>query len=141
LHNLGDVVPHLAVQLAGAVAQGERQIGIAGFLLANLLGLNEEVGSDDPVGLNLADIRRFHLAGAAPGGVAGGVVAAGAAGAGAAGGVAAGAEAGLVAEPGPAEGVATVDAGPTRPCGITPRNFLRRRAATSSFVTVSGFNC
>ena len=42
VHHFGDVVPHLGVQLAGAVAQLQREIQLAGLLLPNLLGVDQE---------------------------------------------------------------------------------------------------
>jgi hypothetical protein len=42
-----DVVPHLGFDLATAIAHGERQIWVAGFLRFDLLRDHHEAGSDD----------------------------------------------------------------------------------------------
>src|ERR1039458_8171033 len=47
LHDFGDVIPHFGVQLAGAVAELERQIRIALLLLPDLFGANQEAAGDD----------------------------------------------------------------------------------------------
>ena len=60
VHHLGDVVPHLGVDVAGAVAQDQRQVRLAALLLADVLRLNQEHGRDHLVRLQLADVGRFH---------------------------------------------------------------------------------
>jgi hypothetical protein len=62
VHHFGHVVPHLGVKFAGAVAEGQREIKLAGLLLVDLLGVNQEAGSDYPVHLEFVYVRRFHLA-------------------------------------------------------------------------------
>ena len=49
VENFFDVVPHLGFDLAAAVAEGERQIGLAGFLGLDLLGDHDKSGGDDLV--------------------------------------------------------------------------------------------
>ena len=44
-----DVVPHLGFDVAGTVAERERQVGIAGFFRLDLLGNDDKGGSDDLV--------------------------------------------------------------------------------------------
>ena len=45
--NFFDVVPHLGFDLAAAVSQGKREIGLAGLLRLYLLGNDDEAGRDD----------------------------------------------------------------------------------------------
>ena len=51
LDHFGDVVPHLGVELAGAVAEEQRKIKLAALLLPDLLGLDQETGRDQSVRL------------------------------------------------------------------------------------------
>ena len=51
VQHLGHVVPHLGVEFAGAVAKKQRKIKLAGLLLPDLFGLNQETGRDDLVRL------------------------------------------------------------------------------------------
>src|ERR1700722_820029 len=62
LENLLDVVPHFGFELPGAVAESQREVGLAGFLGLDLLGDDDEAGSDDLVFLAgaVADIEIFH---------------------------------------------------------------------------------
>ena len=58
-----DVVPHLGLDLAGAVAEGERQVRLAGLLGLDLLRHHHEAGRDDLVFLlrcSRGDEELFH---------------------------------------------------------------------------------
>ena len=57
-----NVVPHLGFDLAGTVAQSERQIRLARLLGLHLLGYHHEAGCDDLVFLlgTIADEEIFH---------------------------------------------------------------------------------
>ena len=54
IHDLGDVVPHLGVDLAGTVAQQQRKIRFARFLLAHVFPMHQESGREHLVGLEIA---------------------------------------------------------------------------------------
>ena len=51
VHHLDDVVPHLGVHFAGAVAEQQRKIRLARFFLPNVFDVNEESGGENLVGL------------------------------------------------------------------------------------------
>ncbi len=57
-----DVVPHFGFELAAAVAESEREIGLAGFLGLDLLADDDEAGGDDLVFVAraIADVEVFH---------------------------------------------------------------------------------
>ena len=51
VHHFDDVVPHLGVHLAGAVAEQQGKIRFARFLLPNVFDVNEESGGENLVRL------------------------------------------------------------------------------------------
>ena len=63
VEDLFDVVPHLGFELAAAIAESEREIGLAGLLGLDLLGDDYEAGGDDLVFVAgaVADVEIFHL--------------------------------------------------------------------------------
>ena len=70
IEHVGDVVPHLGVEFAGAVAEHQRKVELAALLLPDLLGVDQETGRDHLVRLELVHVGRFHcLAGAAASGL------------------------------------------------------------------------
>src|ERR1700683_1197746 len=60
--NFVDVVPHFGFELAAAVAEGERQVTLAGLLGFDLLAHDDESRSDDLILLPhaIADVKVFH---------------------------------------------------------------------------------
>ena len=62
VHRVGHVVPHVGLQLAGAVGQRDRQVGVAVLLGLDLLGGDHEVRGDGLVLvlLAVADVEVFH---------------------------------------------------------------------------------
>lgn len=54
------VVPHLRVEFAGAIGQGQRKIRLARFLLTDVLVMNQERSRDGLVRFDLGHIGRFH---------------------------------------------------------------------------------
>ena len=60
VHRLGDVVPHLRVELARTVPERQREIQLAALLLPDLLGVNQETGGDDLVWLQLVYVGGLH---------------------------------------------------------------------------------
>ena len=62
VENFFDVVPHFGFELAAAVAESEREVGLAGFLGLDLLADDDEGGSDDLVFVAraIADVEVFH---------------------------------------------------------------------------------
>jgi hypothetical protein len=64
--HLGDVVPHLGLDLAGAVAQGHRQVRLAGLLLPEFLGVNQQRGENVFAGLKLAEAGELAHAATSP---------------------------------------------------------------------------
>ena len=50
---LGRVVPHFGVEFAGAIGKRQRQIGIAGFFLANVFMLDEKCADDGLIRLKI----------------------------------------------------------------------------------------
>ena len=60
VHHFGDVVPHLGVHVAGAVAQQQRKVGFARFLLPDVFPMHQESGGEHLVRLQIADEGRFH---------------------------------------------------------------------------------
>ena len=71
VHHLRDVVPHLGVEVAGAIRQGQRKIGLAGLLLANFFVLDEKHALHELIGFQLGNIRSLHCSwpGASGGGL------------------------------------------------------------------------
>ena len=60
IERLRGVIPHLGVQLTGAVGKRQRKIRIARFLLAHVLIRNQERALNGLVGLKLTKIGRLH---------------------------------------------------------------------------------
>jgi hypothetical protein len=59
LHDLGHVVPHLGLDVAGAIAQQQRQVRLARLFLPDFLGVHDECGHGRFVGLDLIKIGLF----------------------------------------------------------------------------------
>ena len=60
VHDLGDVVPHLRVKIAGAVAEQEGKIRLSRFLLTDVLGLHQESRGHQLVRLEVPYVERLH---------------------------------------------------------------------------------
>ncbi len=58
--HVGDVIPHLGVHFAGAVAKQERKVRLSRFFLPHIFDMDQESGRDHLIRLQIADIGRFH---------------------------------------------------------------------------------
>ncbi len=80
LDHLGHVVPHLAVDLAGAVRENQRQVRLTRALLPHFFRVNQKYGGRNFVRLQFPDERGLHCGVTGAGAAGTGVTVGGAAG-------------------------------------------------------------